>query len=294
MKSIRLTTLFALLLIVLGALTPSGGKDYTKKDREQFITGYQDTLSISGISPTLDQCIYHGFAIFTGTLIEIEDPNDPENPDVFHDSRYIVQVNDVWFGEVVGKTVEFKRVTYYTEGLFDGHIGNSYVFICRTHLDWDGMYLGENGVNTIFPIQPSTGKLYPICLDNGFDELDGKNPEYLQWKVRQMQKDVLKNGFDFSELKGHWNERLGSIFQPYQTAYETGKPVEFIPYVIRKLIEGPLSAYEEEPYYDALLTRVKKAYNSRKSRWGMTEGKLYSILEKMLPKLAEKAERECG
>ena len=87
-------------------------------------------------------------------------------------------------------------------------------------------------------------------------------------------------------------DTLGLIFQPYQTAYETGKPVEFIPYVIRKLIEGPLSAYEEEPYYDALLTRVKKAYNSRKSRWGMTEGKLYSILEEMLPKLAEKAERE--
>ena len=89
-------------------------------------------------------------------------------------------------------------------------------------------------------------------------------------------------------------DTLGLIFQPYQTAYETGKPVEFIPYVIRKLIEGPLSAYEEEPYYDALLTRVKKAYNSRKNRWGMTEGKLYSILEEMLPKLAEKAEEECG
>ena len=87
-------------------------------------------------------------------------------------------------------------------------------------------------------------------------------------------------------------DTLGLIFQPYQTAYETGKPVEFIPYVIQKLIEGPLSAYEGEPYYDALLKRVKKAYNSRKNRWGMTEGKLYSILEEMLPKLAEKAERE--
>ena len=296
----KLCAIFSILLLLSfgGAFLAPGGKDYTEENRMEYLKEYTDwaarilPLAMQSCTEwTLTRYIYYSDTILVGTLVKAEEQFLPwEGHDPIRDVEYTVRVDEVWCGEVVGKTICFRaRDALYMDGLFDHHIGNSYIFMCSSFPD--GYYRGDAGIATIFPIQPSTGKLYPIDMGSGFDELDGKSPEYLRRKIQKMQTDVLKNGFDY-EILSPCEKKLGPAFQPYQTAYETGRPVEFIPYVIQKLIEGPLSAYEGEPYYDALLTRVKKAYNSRKSRWGMTEGKLYSILEEMLPKLADKARKE--
>ena len=276
--------------------------DFTEEDRNEALRSLP--AEVCGAESTFSDNLAIADLIFVGSIAKSEEATysytSNGKQEAYKEHRYTVRVDELWAGEIVGKMVTIESdAIRFNDDIFLDHPDNSFVFILypdpRTVQTTQGEnpYVSVSTIKTIIPVQPSTGNLYFLLPFEGTDEFDGHPPEKLKEYIQDLQQQVLDAGYDavYSSLKP---DRLGLVLQPYQTAYETGKPVEFIPYVIRKLIEGPLSAYEGEPYYDALLTRVKKAYNSRKSRWGMTEGKLYSILEGMLPKLVKKAEEECG
>ena len=295
---------FCLLLssiITILSLSSCGKlKDFTEEDRKEALRSLP--AEVCGVESTFADNLAIADLVFVGSIAKSEEVTysytSNGKQEVYKEHRYTVRVDELWAGEIVGKMVTIESdAIRFNDDIFLDHPDNSFVFILypdpRTIQTTQGEnpYVSVSTIKTIIPIQPSTGNLYFLLPFEGTDEFDGHPPEKLKEYIQDLQQQVLDAGYDaiYSSLKP---DRLGLVLQPYQTAYETGKPVEFIPYVIRKLIEGPLSAYEEEPYYDALLTRVKKAYNSRKNRWGMTEGKLYSILEEMLPKLADKARKE--
>ena len=274
--------------------------DFTEEDRKEALRSLP--AEVCGVESTFADNLAIADLVFVGSIAKSEEVTysytSNGKQEVYKEHRYTVRVDELWAGEIVGKMVTIESdAIRFNDDIFLDHPDNSFVFILypdpRTIQTTQGEnpYVSVSTIKTIIPIQPSTGNLYFLLPFEGTDEFDGHPPEKLKEYIQDLQQQVLEKGYKEAQPDAAF-DTLGLIFQPYQTAYETGKPVEFIPYVIRKLIEGPLSAYEEEPYYDALLTRVKKAYNSRKNRWGMTEGKLYSILEEMLPKLAEKAERE--
>ena len=276
--------------------------DFTEEDRKEALRSLP--AEVCGVESTFADNLAIADLVFVGSIAKSEEVTysytSNGKQEVYKEHRYTVRVDELWAGEIVGKMVTIESdAIRFNDDIFLDHPDNSFVFILypdpRTIQTTQGEnpYVSVSTIKTIIPIQPSTGNLYFLLPFEGTDEFDGHPPEKLKEYIQDLQQQVLEKGYKEAQPDAAF-DTLGLIFQPYQTAYETGEPVEFIPYVIQKLIEGPLSAYEEEPYYDALLTRVKKAYNSRKNRWGMTEGKLYSILEEMLPKLAEKAEEECG
>ena len=276
--------------------------DFTEEDRKEALRSLP--AEVCGVESTFADNLAIADLVFVGSIAKSEEVTysytSNGKQEVYKEHRYTVRVDELWAGEIVGKMVTIESdAIRFNDDIFLDHPDNSFVFILypdpRTIQTTQGEnpYVSVSTIKTIIPIQPSTGNLYFLLPFEGTDEFDGHPPEKLKEYIQDLQQQVLEKGYKEAQPDAAF-DTLGLIFQPYQTAYETGEPVEFIPYVIRKLIEGPLSAYEGEPYYDALLTRVKKAYNSRKNRWGMTEGKLYSILEEMLPKLAEKAEEECG
>ena len=274
--------------------------DFTEEDRKEALRSLP--AEVCGVESTFADNLAIADLVFVGSIAKSEEVTysytSNGKQEVYKEHRYTVRVDELWAGEIVGKMVTIESdAIRFNDDIFLDHPDNSFVFILypdpRTIQTTQGEnpYVSVSTIKTIIPIQPSTGNLYFLLPFEGTDEFDGHPPEKLKEYIQDLQQQVLEKGYKEAQPDAAF-DTLGLIFQPYQTAYETGKPVEFIPYVIRKLIEGPLSAYEGEPYYDALLTRVKKAYNSRKNRWGMTEGKLYSILEEMLPKLADKARKE--
>ena len=152
------------------------------------------------------------------------------------------------------------------------------------------MYESAYGPRGIIPIQPSTGKMYPLYNHDGFEQLDGKSPEYLKELISTEQQDILENGYDDS------GDRLsviflGDVLNPYQTAYETGEEVYLEPPVITKLKKEALSQYKDKPYYDELVELTTEEYESRKNKRGLRESELLETLESKLPEMAEKAEK---
>ena len=294
-----LCLLLSSIITILSLSSCGKLKDFTEEDQKNAI---QRLLMGYGPEVVFDDAITISDLIFVGSVKKTEEivisyeSNGQQKEQ--HEKRYTIQVDDLWGGETVGGFITLESSAIGgDDSLFLDHPGCSYVFML---LPWpegkpaksENPYFSAFGLKTIIPIQPSTGNLYFLVpYLKGIEAFDGHPPEKLKEYIQDLQQQVLEKGYKEAQPDAAF-DTLGLIFQPYQTAYETGKPVEFIPYVIQKLIEGPLSAYEGEPYYDALLTRVKKVYNSRKNRWGMTEGKLYSILEEMLPKLADKARKE--
>ena len=298
-----LCLLLSSIITILSLSSCGKLKDFTEEDRHEALwcqfnvnglyveTVFADAIDLSGL-------IFVGHVKKAQKNVFHYTENGKQKEDITY--RYTMQIDDLWAGETVGKTVTVDSGSLLDyNSLFLDHMGCSYIFILYPSRriedirESNNLYESVFCLETVIPIQPSTGKMYPLIMGyyKELDEFDGQPPEKLKEYIQNLQQQVLEKGYKAAQPDAAF-DTLSLIFQPYQTAYETGKPVEFIPYVIQKLIEGPLSAYEEEPYYDALLTRVKKAYNSRKNRWGMTEGKLYSILEEMLPKLADKARKE--
>ena len=298
----RIYTFLLVFLTALALASCGRPSDYTEQDRkflaeEILRMPYGTETACYGIAEpeNLSYHVRNANAIFVGTIVRVKDAEWSTSswPTVtYHYKEYKICVDDLWAGDIVGKTILLKSEDLFNgDELYKDHAGERYIFFVRTEKFGEWKHRLVEGPKSMIPIQPSTGFMYPLWNHGGFEGLEGHAPEYLKEQILAAQQDILENGYDYdgAEITSRY---LGDLLQPYQTAHETGNPVEYISPVIRELQKGPLSAYEEEPYYDALLTRVKKAYNSRKSRWGMTEGKLYSILEEMLPKLAEKAERE--
>lgn len=146
------------------------------------------------------------------------------------------------------------------------------------------------GSRGVIPIQPSTGKMYPLYMYDGFEQLEGQPPEYLKDLIAAEQQDILKNGYDDENGRllpvGH----LRDVLMPYQVAYETGEPVYLEPPVITDLKEEALSQYEGEPYYEKLVELATEEYQSRKNKRGLRESELLETLEGMLPEMVEEAE----
>ena len=61
--------------------------------------------------------------------------------------------------------------------------------------------------------------------------------------------------------------------------------------MITRLKEGALSQYEGEPYYEKIVELATEEYQARKNKRGLRESELLETLEKMLPKLASKAQK---
>ena len=245
--------------------------DFTEEDRNEALRSLP--AEVCGAESTFSDNLAIADLIFVGSIAKSEEATysytSNGKQEAYKEHRYTVRVDELWAGEIVGKMVTIESdAIRFNDDIFLDHPDNSFVFILypdpRTVQTTQGEnpYVSVSTIKTIIPVQPSTGNLYFLLPFEGTDEFDGHPPEKLKEYIQDLQQQVLDAGYDavYSSLKP---DRLGLVLQPYQTAYETGKPVEFIPYVIQKLIEGPHSAYEGEPYYNALLTRVKKAYNSR-------------------------------
>lgn len=296
----KLCVLVVTLMLALSCTSCGQKLDFTEEDRT-YVAYSPDTLGSSSVGPLgLDTCIGLAATVFVGSVKDIEHivlTSEEDSDFTIEYNLFTVQVDDLWFGEVVGGEVVLNSSTiYYNDDIFINHRDSQYVFMLspatpNNPVD-ERFYLATKGFYSIIPIQPSTGKMYPLYTAlPEYQQLEGQPPEYLKDLIAAEQQDILENGYDDENGERLCVDNLDDVLMPYQVAYETGKPVYLEPRVITWLKEGALSQYKDKPYYDELVELTTEEYESRKNKRGLRESELLETLESKLPEMAEKAER---
>ncbi len=296
----KLCVLMVTLMLALSCTSCGQKLDFNDEDRE-FIANnrYSSAIEMQAAPTCLDTCLGFATTVFVGSIKEYDSIKwvDADKKSGGHYKIYTVQVDDLWFGEVVGGEVILESGTIdYNDDIFINHMDSQYVFMlvaARSNNSFDErLYMATDGFYSIIPIQPSTGKMYPLYTSlPEYQQLEGQPPEYLKNLIIAEQQDILENGYDDENGMRLRVDHLKDVLMPYQVAYETGEPVYLEPRVITRLKEGALSQYEGEPYYEKIVELATEEYQARKNKRGLRESELLETLEKMLPKLASKAQK---
>lgn len=290
------------LMLALSCTSCGQKLDFNDEDRE-FIANnrYSSAIEMQAAPTCLDTCLGFATAVFVGSVKDVEhvelfSSDGGDDPAVEY-NLFTVQVDDLWFGEVVGDEVVLDSSTiYYNDDIFISHWDSQYVFMLaaappNNPFD-ERLYMATDGFYSIIPIQPSTGKMYPLYTAMPeYQQLEGQPPEYLKNLIIAKQQDILENGYDDENGERLRVDHLNDVLMPYLVAHETGEPVYLEPRVITRLKEGALSQYEGEPYYEKIVELATEEYQARKNKRGLRESELLETLEKMLPKLASKAQK---
>ncbi len=287
------------LMLALSCTSCGQKLDFTEEDRK-YVADSSDALDSSRAGPVgLNTCLGFATTVFVGSIKEYDSIKwvDADKKSIGRYNLYTVQVDDLWFGEVVGREVVLDSSTiYYNDDIFISHWDSQYVFILsaappNNPFD-ERLYMATDGFYSIIPIQPSTGKMYPLYTSlPEYQQLEGQPPEYLKNLIIAKQQDILENGYDDENGERLRADHLNDVLMPYLVAHETGEPVYLKPRVITRLKEGALSQYEGEPYYEKIVELATEEYQARKNKRGLRESELLETLEKMLPKLASKAQK---
>ena len=296
----KFLVLIVVLMLALSCTSCGQKLDFTEEDRT-YVADSSDALDSSRVGTLgLDTSIGLASTVFVGSVKDIEHivlTSEKDADFTIEYNLFTVQVDDLWFGEVVGGEVVLNSGTIdYNDDIFINHRDSQYVFMLSPVPPNDPvderLYLTADGFYSIIPIQPSTGKMYPLYTSlPEYQQLEGQPPEYLKDLIIAEQQDILKNGYDDENGMRLRADHLNDVLMPYLVAHETGEPVYLDPRVITRLKEGALSQYEGEPYYEKIVELATEEYQARKNKRGLRESELLETLEKMLPKLASKAQK---
>lgn len=292
--------LMVALMLALSCTSCGQKLDFTEEDRT-YVADSSDALDSSRVGTLgLDTSIGLASTVFVGSVKDIEHivlTSEKDADFTIEYNLFTVQVDDLWFGEVVGGEVVLNSGTIdYNDDIFINHRDSQYVFMLSPVPPNDPvderLYLTADGFYSIIPIQPSTGKMYPLYTSlPEYQQLEGQPPEYLKNLIIAEQQDILENGYNDENGTRLPVDNLKDVLMPYQVAYETGEPVYLEPRVITRLKEGALAQYEGEPYYDELVELATEEYQSRKNKRGLSEQDLLETMEGMLPEMVEEAEK---
>lgn len=148
----------------------------------------------------------------------VEWTSSSDDSTVIRYNLYTIQVDDLWYGEVVGKEVVlYSETIYYRDEIFINHRDSQYIFmLCATPPNSpvdEKCYMATCGMRSVIPIQPSTGKMYPLYSSDDYKQLEGQPPEYLKELIATEQQDILENGYDDSGDRLSV-EFLGDVLKP--------------------------------------------------------------------------------